>query len=394
MAANDIVVSEVFEPPIASQRFELAECKGVGHPDALCDGMAERISFDYVQWCIANLGVVLHHNFDKLLLVAGESHVDFGVGTVTRPIRIKVGGRATHSSGGQDIPVASIVEGSAAAYLSETVRHLDPAEHCVIDSLVGQGNSQLVNLAVQGMANDTISCCAVWPRTPLEETVYASTRYLNQELISLLPIGEDVKVSAFRLDQQIQLIIAVPFLAREIRSIASYKDVKACATDYIRTFAGDIARCDVEVILNAADDLTSGHAYLTVTGTSAEMGDDGSVGRGNRASGLVAPLRPSSTPPAGKNPIGHPGKVYNVLAIKIAREVVDTIPEVEESRVLLLATIGQPLREPSLTHVAVRSTGGGLRRDIAAKVQSVTRSVLASTNEVLRDLLREYPRLF
>ena len=32
--------------------------------------------------------------------------------------------------------------------------------------------------------------------------------------------------------------------------------------------------------------------YLTVTGTSAEMGDDGQVGRGNRPNGLITPYRP------------------------------------------------------------------------------------------------------
>src|ERR1043165_5657443 len=292
---NDVIVSEIREPSIASQMVELAECKGVGHPDTLCDGIAERISFDYVQWCLANLGGMLHHNFDKILLVAGESHVGFGGGTVTKPILFKIGGRATHSYAGHDVPVVPIVHSSAAAYLKENVRHLNPAKHCVFDSLVGQGNSQLADLAMHGLANDTNSCFAVWPRTPLEDTVYLSTRYLNRDLVTLLPIGEDVKVSAFRRGDRVQLIVAAPFLAREIPDITSYRDAKERAIDSIRAFASLTAGGHVEVTLNAADDLESGKAYLTVTGTSAEMGDDGSVGRGNRANGLVAPLRPSST---------------------------------------------------------------------------------------------------
>jgi len=77
---NEIVVSSILEQSIENQRFELAECKGLGHSDVLCDGIAERISFDYVQWCVAHLGGVLHHNFDKILLVAGQSEVNFGHG--------------------------------------------------------------------------------------------------------------------------------------------------------------------------------------------------------------------------------------------------------------------------------------------------------------------------
>jgi S-adenosylmethionine synthetase len=80
--------------------------------------------------------------------------------------------------------------------------------------------------------------------------------------------------------------------------------------------------------------------------------------------------------------------------MRIARELVDSIPEVEESRVLLLATIGQLLRKPSLTQVAVRVQGSRLRREVAEKIDSVSRSVLARTDDLMQDLLREYPRLF
>ncbi|MHA1487030.1 MAG: methionine adenosyltransferase, partial [Promethearchaeota archaeon] len=53
--------------------------------------------------------------------------------------------------------------------------------------------------------------------------------------------------------------------------------------------------------------------YLTITGTSAEAGDDGEVGRGNRSNGLITPCRPMSLEAVcGKNPINHVGKLYNV----------------------------------------------------------------------------------
>jgi S-adenosylmethionine synthetase len=49
--------------------------------------------------------------------------------------------------------------------------------------------------------------------------------------------------------------------------------------------------------------------YLTVTGTSAEAGDDGEVGRGNRVNDLITPYRPISLEAAaGKNPVTHVGQ--------------------------------------------------------------------------------------
>lgn len=67
--------------------------------------------------------------------------------------------------------------------------------------------------------------------------------------------------------------------------------------------------------VNTADDPDSGYVYLTVTGTSAESGDDGQAGRGNRANGLITPFRPMTLEAvAGKNPITHVGTLYNVLA--------------------------------------------------------------------------------
>lgn len=112
--------------------------------------------------------------------------------------------------------------------------------------------------------------------------------------------------------------------------------------------------------------------YLTVTGLSAEMGDDGQAGRGNRVSGLITPSRLMSLEAAaGKNPVAHVGKLYNVLATLIAREVHETFDTVEEVGVQLLSNIGRPIDEPELAALEVRVKGGlteGLKRRIAALV--------------------------
>ncbi len=390
--SKQVVVSRILEPQIKDQEFELAECKGRGHPDVLCDGIAERISFDYVQWCLTHIGGVLHHNFDKILLVGGQSKIDFGNGEITHPIRIQVGGRATHLYKGKSIPVQKIVRNAVTNHLKETLRNVEPAKHCLITCLVREGASQLARLAEDQLANDTISCTAFWPRSPLENIVFSTTAYVNGELTQILPLGEDVKLSAFRVGKSVRIVVAVPLLARDISNMSTYLSIKTDAAARITRFASKIANHKVSVMLNAADTAQTG--YMTVIGTSAEMGDDGSVGRGNRSNGFLAPARPSSTPPAGKNPISHPGKVYNVVASRMAQRVVESIAEIEESRVFLFTTIGTPLSRPTVTNIAVRPKKRSLTPSVESEIRRIAKESLDGITETMRELLHRYPVLY
>ena len=83
----------------------------------------------------------------------------------------------------------------------------------------------------------------------------------------------------------------------------------------------------IEVVINSADDRSIESLYLTVTGTSADAGDDGQVGRGNRVNGLITPGRPMSLEAAaGKNSLTHVGKIYNVLAREISAALIVEVP--------------------------------------------------------------------
>jgi S-adenosylmethionine synthetase len=55
--------------------------------------------------------------------------------------------------------------------------------------------------------------------------------------------------------------------------------------------------------INMRDIPAQDELYLTYTGSSIESGDEGVVGRGNRVTGLITPLRPMNIEGAiGKNP--------------------------------------------------------------------------------------------
>jgi len=85
-----------------------------------------------------------------------------------------------------------------------------------------------------------------------------------------------------------------------------------------------------------------------VSGLSMENGDDGSVGRGNRANGLITPMRPMSMEAsAGKNPVTHVGKLYNVLASQVADEIVNLgRGDIVEVQTRILSQIGKPIDYP------------------------------------------------
>src|SRR5215510_2101262 len=134
MSKRNIVVVESTETWIEDRPVEIVERKGIGHPDSLCDGMAERVSVEYTRWCQENLGAPLHHNFDKVQLVAGDVDVNYGYGVMTKPIRLQIAGRGTPvSPDGKVVPMDMIAIEATKKHVRETMKYLDPDKHMVID---------------------------------------------------------------------------------------------------------------------------------------------------------------------------------------------------------------------------------------------------------------------
>jgi S-adenosylmethionine synthetase len=145
-------------------------------------------------------------------------------------------------------------------------------------------------------------------------------------------MGEDVKVMGARHGSRAQLTVACALVGKHVANLDDYVDKKrmihALAIEAGRT-ATDLP---LHVAINAADRDSADSIYLTVTGLSAEAGDDGQVGRGNRVNGLITPYRPMSLEAAaGKNPVTHVGKLYSVMAHRIAAAVVAAVPGVHEA---------------------------------------------------------------
>ena len=257
-------------------------------------------------------------------------------------------------------------------HIRETMRYLDPDKHIVIDSYAGRGASELIDQVTQVVANDTSFGCSHWPRSGLEHSVYETAQFINYKLIDQFPVGEDVKVMGCRNGDAITLTVALPFIAARIKDATEYEEAKGAAQAVIQEFAQKLDHRKVVVHVNTADQAKRGDYYLTLTGTSAEMGDDGAVGRGNRVNGLITPFRTASLEAAaGKNPVSHVGKIYNVISLLIAQDIVAKVAAVRDVSVYLLSQIGHPLDQPLMATATVRPKDGALAPSVKADVEAI-----------------------
>ncbi|MFN7955382.1 MAG: methionine adenosyltransferase [bacterium] len=380
----------------AAGSVEVVERKGAGHPDTLCDAIAEELSRALSRFYVDRFGCVLHHNVDKVLLVGGAARPSFGGGRVDEPIELILAGRATREVGGVVVPVEDIAATVVREFVAARFRFLDPAQHVRIACRIRPGSVDLLDVFARQRrsgaprANDSSCGVGFAPETELERLVLAVERHINAaETKRLHPeLGEDVKVMGVREDADLRLTVACAFVDRHVASLADYLDKKERLASQVRELARQQTGRDVTVHVNTADDPERGSVYLTVTGTSAEAGDDGEVGRGNRANGLITPHRPMTLEAAaGKNPISHVGKLYQITSRTLAAAVAREIPGVSEARCCLVSEIGHPITEPALVEIAI---GGEAARDLdgaRAAIGALAGRHLAHTVDLWREIL-------
>jgi S-adenosylmethionine synthetase len=366
---------------------EVVERKGLGHPDTICDAVTEALSRSLCHEYRQRFGAILHHNVDKALLCGGSAAAAFGGGTVTKPIDIYLAGRAICWVGTEVIPVGQIATDSARAWLHANLHALDVRRHVRIHTLVRPGSQDLQTLFARrkgrdvALANDTSVGVGHAPLSPLERLVLAVEKRINEKnCVGDNPAwGEDVKVMGVRCGARVRLTVSCAMIGRYLTHIDDYLAQKAALEKLVHGIAAEHGFAECEVAVNVADDIATGSVYLTVTGTSAEAGDDGQVGRGNRVNGLITPCRPMSLEAAaGKNPVTHVGKIYNVIARNIADALVATVPEIARAQCLMVSSIGAPVGEPAIMHIKLATRNGAPVDGLRTRVEEVAADRLAS----------------
>lgn len=338
---------------------EIVETKGRGHPDTICDSLADEVASDLTNIYKQTVGKICHFNVDKALLRGGKSKPKFGGGEVLEPMEIYIAGRATSNFDGNSVDLKKIVENSCRKWIAENLRHVDFERHVRVHSLVRSGSEDLTDLFKRkegiSLSGDTSFGVGFAPLSHLEKLIHDLSRYITEPrfLKENPSLGEDIKIMGVRNGNHLELTVACALVDAHIRNISEYTERKNALTAKLASYLDEATNLSYRTHLNAGDDIGRGSVYLTVTGTSGECGDDGQVGRGNRINGLITPYRPMSLEAAsGKNPVSHVGRIYNYWARDLSSEIVERFGVVA-CDCYVVSQIGSPVSEPQLIDLTV-----------------------------------------
>ncbi len=400
-----MIVVETFKgKSVTEHSVEIVERKGRGHPDYICDSVMDAISVALSRAYIKEFGVVLHHNIDKGLLAAGRTVKRFGGGRLLKPMELTIGDRATFRVGRRKIPVREIAVETARAWFRENLRFVDPERDVRYRVVLAEGSAELKDIFLRPGetrgANDTSAAVGYYPLSPTETAVLGLERHLNSRGFKerFPETGEDVKVMGLRKGRDLEVTVAMPLLSGYVGSEKEYFHRKGLILEEMRAFLegfrGEGFR-DVRVHFNTLDEEGRGlgGVYLSLLGTSAEDADSGQVGRGNRVNGLISMNRPMGTEAAaGKNPVSHVGKIYNVLAHRIAQEIYESSEGIKEVYVLMLSRIGTPIDQPQMATAQILLERGRKLKDVAEYARAIFERELKDINRFCLELAEgRYP---
>ncbi len=400
--SRNIVIEKLNCLSVEERDFEIVERKGIGHPDTICDGLCEAVSLALSKYYFQKFKKVLHHNLDKGLLVAGKSEVKFGGGKILKPIKIIIAGRATDKVGKIKIPVKRIIFKAAQDWLAKNLnfsqKKIKKIFEISIDYQHGAANLQEVFKKSDkiSIANDTSFGVAHAPLSKTEKLTLNVANLVNSKrFIKKFPaLGKDIKVMALRERKKILITLAGAYIDRYIKNTKEYfkikEKVKKEVAQYIKkNFDFKSVRIDHNTLDNPQAKKEN-EIYLTVTGLSAEQGDDGQVGRGNRVCGLITPCRQMSMEAAAGKNINHPGKLYQILSFLIAQEI-SKIEGVKECYVKLLSGIGKALDLPQVALIELNAKNFAKVKD---KAFLICQDYLNNLRKIQKEIVKGKYQLF
>lgn len=395
MSHDSIAINR--RPSPAELPDEVVERKGIGHPDTLADALAERMSIAYARHTRARFGAVLHHNLDKLYLRGGHSRTGLGLFEMTEPVVLVVGGRVSSAFAGEEIDYRTMFAEVARDYFATVLPTFENRKWLQIEHMTTSRSRFASWFRPEGLddlpelrhptASDTVAVTAWWPNTPTEHLTLQIERHLNQEACGPRHphLGQDIKVMAYRRGRGITLTLNVPVVPSAAPTAEAYdniiRELGVELLDVANACVGGAYEIELRLNTQSVHPFRPKRHYLLGTGTCLELGEEGFVGRGNGASGLISIYRPKSVEvPFGKNPTYHSGKVYTLYADEIARQIhhVHGIA----ATVTIVAANGESLREPAgvSVHLHGDADHAGIRSIVQSTLGSVDHVTLAVDN--------------
>jgi S-adenosylmethionine synthetase len=280
------------------------------------------------------------------------------------------------------------------------MRFLDPKKHLRLETMIRQGSPDLISVFLRKkqmpVANDTSVGVGFAPLSQTESTVLEIEKLLNSgKFKKKFPeVGEDVKVMGLRVKNKLTVTVAAAMVSGKIPDASHYESVMGDVRSEVEDLLAK-GSLEANLRLNSGDDPKRGSYYLTVTGTSAEQGDDGNTGRGNRVNGVISPMRQySMEATAGKNPVNHTGKLFNAVAILAADRIVKEVKGVREAYVRILSRIGNPIDQPLIASAALVLAKGTSISQARPEALAVLDESLAEIRDVTNLILESKIVLF
>lgn len=412
MNRHNLVVYASGKGPINNTPFEVVERKGIGHPDTLCDTIAERVSQAYSLYCLKRYGVILRHMVDKIAMSGGSSRVRFGGGEMIKPVRLYLNCRFTRTFQGEEIPYLEIASSVIREHFAQVMPllDLDTGLSIVDNTHFSQGpgvvysaddtsanerrhffdvpDKSFAGFHDNGLrANDTSTSVAYYPLSVAEQVALLVEQTLNGASFKTVHsyVGTDIKVMVKRIGLNIEVTVCVPFIAQFTPDYAFY----ASQLDGLRMYVQDLVTTafsdyTVTAFLNTRDNPEKSDHYLTLTGSAIESGDEGVVGRGNRYNGVI-PFTRHMTMEAccGKNPVYHVGKVYTALCSVIAKRIFDETGT--ECYVYMTSQMGRPMNDP--WGVCVEVSNGAMLPSLQSHIENIVEHCLQDIPNITKDIV-------
>ena len=89
---------------------------------------------------------------------------------------------------------------------------------------------------------------------------------------------------------------------------------------------------------------------------------------------------------AGKNPVSHVGKLYNLVAERISADIVEAVDAVTDAQCCLVSQIGQPVSDPAIANLQVRAVAGVDVADVAPAIEDIVGVQLSQIGTLWREL--------
>lgn len=401
---------------INEQEFEVVETKGKGHPDNICDTLAEKISANYSKYCVEHYGVILRHMIDKLSILGGGSKVYFGKGEMIAPIRLLINGRFTDRYKNEKIDYMKIVTETIKEYFKQLFPLLDTDKYLLIidnthhnegPGVVYNNDETSKNERIKFFevtdekdfkrhnnhykCNDTSTTVSYYPMSDLEQTVLDIEQTLNSfEYKTDNPwVGNDIKVMGMRKHNKIEITSCIPLISLYVSDINDYKEkIVKLKLEIEKIVRNHFKDNELSIYLNTRDNYEKNDLYLTAIGSAVESGDEGSVGRGNRSRGVIPFCRNFSMEAAcGKNPVYHTGKLFTAIGDRISKKIYDKYNV--ENVVYCTSKMGDEICNPWNVSVELnKEVSERVKEDINKIVQNEIYNHKEITNDLINNKVK------